>query len=182
MRKFFQEAQYESLAFVTTTILDWKKLFLNHDLAKIVLESLNFYIQNGSWEVYVYALMPNHLHLILKVLEPNKLSSVLGNFHKFTARTIVKYLKENDRQLLKDFLVNKIDREYQIWQREPVVKNIISEDFLRQKVNYIHENSTQERWRGILKINDPWDYEFSSARFYYTGINDKYLNLTRLVL
>ncbi len=38
-----------------------------------------------------------------------------------------------------------------------------------QKLNYIHNNPVQEKWQLALC---PEEYEFSSAKFYETGIDD----------
>ena len=43
---------------------------------------------------------------------------------------------ENNEALLEDYFVNKLDREYKFWQREPMVKEWWTKEFLQQKFNY----------------------------------------------
>ena len=61
---------------------------------------------------------------------------------------------------------NKKDRKYQFWKRDPLAISITSKKALLQKLDYIHNNPVQEKW----KLADlPENYRWSSAAFYLTG-------------
>jgi putative transposase len=59
--------------------------------------------------------------------------------------------------------VNAKDRKYQIWERNPLSIDIYSRDVLLQKLDYIHNNPLQDKWKLCDK---PEDYRFSSAAYY----------------
>jgi hypothetical protein len=62
--------------------------------------------------------------------------------------------------------VNKGDREYQIWKREPLGIDLFTEAVFMQKLNYIHNNPVAA---GLCKL--PEKYYYSSALFYEQGID-----------
>ena len=56
--------------------------------------------------------------------------------------------------------VNKSDSEYQIWTREPLSIEIITESMFIQKLEYIHYNPVTS---GLCKVSE--EYYFSSVNF-----------------
>jgi putative transposase len=85
---------------------------------------------------------------------------------KFTAQQLKRSLIKNDLEALSIFKVNKYDRDYQIWKREPLSIELISEDLFKQKLEYIHYNPVKA---GLSEV--PEDYYFASAKFYEDGID-----------
>ena len=73
--------------FVTACARQPRQPFLEHSLAKEVVESLLFLSQRKDWRLYCYCLMPDHLHLALSP-EPGRddLSRLLQRFKSFTTR------------------------------------------------------------------------------------------------
>ncbi len=72
-------------------------------------------------------------------------------------------------QLLEQYEVNAKDRRYQFWERNALTIDLLTEAVSLQKLNYIHNNPLQEKWKLCLL---PEDYHYSSARFYLTGVDD----------
>ena len=66
----------------------------------------------------------------------------------------------------KEFKVNKYDREYQIWKREPLSIELFTPAVFYQKLEYIHYNPV----KAGLSTN-PEDYYYSSAKYYYDGVD-----------
>jgi putative transposase len=62
------------------------------------------------------------------------------------AHEFERYLKKSDPFLLEKHFVNKSDRSFQFWEREPMVKECWTKKFFRQKLNYIHFNPCQPHW------------------------------------
>ncbi|MDQ0638509.1 hypothetical protein QF042_002074 [Pedobacter sp. W3I1] len=75
----------------------------------------------------------------------------------------------SDPNILKLFEVKESDRKYRIWQRDSLAINMFNTNILEQKLDYIHNNPLQERWR---LAENAEDYYWSSAKFYQTGIDD----------
>jgi hypothetical protein len=62
--------------------------------------------------------------------------------------------------------VNAKDRDYQFWERNALSIDLWRPEVFMQKLDYIHNNPIQEKWRLSLY---PEDYRYSSAKFYETG-------------
>ena len=114
-----------------------------------------------------YVIMPNHIHTIYTVIEPNTYSDILRDFHKFTAQQMIKIMKNQKDSRLSSFQSGRKDRIYQIWQSTHSPKNIESYPFFRQKLEYIHYNPCAERWQ---LCNEPEEYPYSSAKDYLLDI------------
>jgi hypothetical protein len=65
---------------------------------------------------------------------------------------------------LKVFAVNAKDRQYQVWQRNPLSVDVFSKEVYIQKMEYIHNNPVKA---GLC--NYPELYKYSLAKFYETG-------------
>ena len=75
-------------------------------------------------------------------------------------------LANDNPVLLEQYKVNKTDREYQIWKRNPLSIELGSEKIFLQKLEYIHYNPVKANLG-----NYPEDYYFSSALFYENGLD-----------
>lgn len=98
--------------------------------------------------------MPNHLHLIIFLpKESDSINRIIANGKRFMAYEIVKRLED-----LKDFeLLNRLEGSVQenerikgklhnVFQPSFDVKNLVTEKFIVQKLNYIHANPIRGRW------------------------------------
>jgi len=158
------------LYFVTATLLGWQQLFVQPDYTRIVLDSLDWHRRQGRWNLYAYVVMPHHLHTIIKPCEGQTISSVLQSFGSFTAHSIQARLRTDQRHDLLAFFAQHRERDaserHQIWQ--PIqAKNITSPSFLREKLEYIHNNPVAKKWR---LASERAEYAYSSARFYDRGL------------
>jgi REP element-mobilizing transposase RayT len=157
------------LYFVTTTIMGWKCIFREPSYAKIVLDSLAWHRENGRWSLFAFVVMPNHVHFISRPLGEQTISTALQSFGSYTAHVILEQLREDGRAGLLEFFAQRHDRdaskEHQVWL--PIeAKNVYSIGFLRQKVEYIHNNPVNKHWH---LADDRADYSYSSACFYDRG-------------
>ena len=107
--------------------------------------------------------MDNHLHLIGA---SDNLGKIIKEFKSHMAREIIR-LAEQDN---KDWLLNqlrffrqkhKFSSKHQVWQEGYHPQQIISEEMLRQKVEYLHHNPVRA---GLAEKPEDWLY--SSARNY----------------
>ncbi|MCJ7585462.1 MAG: hypothetical protein MUO30_11935 [Anaerolineales bacterium] len=154
------------LYFITATICGWRPLFANEYYASTVLGSLEWFRKQKRMLLYAFVLMPSHLHAIIKP-ENRTIGEVIQNFASFTAHTILQQLrKDNATELLAFFHEQKRDARHQhsIWQ-DVQAKNIYSEEFLEQKIEYIHQNPIHQD----KNLHRRADYKYSSACFYDDG-------------
>ena len=152
--------------FFTASILNWNRVLAYDSCKQIVLDSLKFLTEKNAIELLGFVIMPNHIHLIWKILPNSSIHNVQQSFMKFTAQKIKFWLKDHNPHLLRNFLVRKSDRGYQIWQRNPLAVELYPPKVLEQKLDYIHNNPCQGKW---MLASDPTAYDYSSANFYETG-------------
>ncbi|MGD8403750.1 MAG: hypothetical protein PVJ21_08825 [Anaerolineales bacterium] len=157
----------DHLYFVTASIVGWKPLFSETEYADIVLNSLAWLRQEKRLALYAFILMSTHLHAILLPLN-RPIGELLQNFGSFTAHKILQNLrKENRKDLIDFFHSHRRDNslEHSIWQ-DIQAKNIYSEKFLIQKMEYIHQNPVANE---LKLVQDRAEYLYSSACYYDEG-------------
>jgi REP element-mobilizing transposase RayT len=113
--------------------------------------------------------MPNHIHLIWQVREAIKPSDLQRDFLKFTPQKIKFDFQEHHPQVLEHFNVNLKDRQYQLWENPPLSIPLWSKDVFLQKLEYIHKNPIEEKWR---LAECAQEYYYSSAKFYLLNEDD----------
>ena len=154
------------LYFLTATLLGWRPIFAEPAYAHIVLDSLVWHRKHGRWSLFAYVLMPNHLHAIVKPLQDRSISSVLQSFGSYTAHAILARLRDDARDELLAFFARRQDqdasKDHQVWQQIQT-KNVYSSAFLREKVEYLHNNPMAKGWH---LVQNRAAYPYSSACFY----------------
>lgn len=153
--------------FFTATVLEWKPLLANDHYKKIILESLRFLVNEKRVVVNSFVIMSNHIHLIWQAINGFTPQQVQHSFMKFTAQQIKFDLQRSNPELFESFRVNAADREYQIWERNPLSIELFSDNVYVQKIDYLHYNPVEA---GLCER--PEDYYYSSARFYETLVDE----------
>jgi putative transposase len=142
----------------------------------IIVNSLKFLVTDKRIILYGYVIMPNHIHLLREICEEHKLINVQRDFLKFTAQQIKFDMKDNNDPFLNKLKVKEPDRKYQFWQKKGLSVMLFKPETIRQKLDYIHKNPLQKKWQ---MVDDPKDYQFSSAAF-YSGEPDEFNVLTNI--
>ena len=149
--------------FITCTILHWIPIFTRVETTKIIFDSLKYLQEKENFTLYAYVILENHLHLIA---QSNDIGKSMAKFKSFTAKEIIGHLKEKNVTTILEQLAfykkaHKSDRELQLWQEGIQPKLIQSDEMMREKMNYIHQNPVK---RGYVDEAKHWRY--SSARDY----------------
>ena len=156
-----------NLYFITTTAVQHAHLFRRDVIKRIIADSLN-YMRVRRWiNLYVFVIMPNHVHLIVRCLPGYTLANIMRDFKKYTGRQIIhQYQAEDNRQVLA-FLGRMAKRlpnqEYKVWEDGYDARDVFSRGFLEQKMEYCHNNPCQPHWQ---LVEFPEQYPWSSARYY----------------
>jgi putative transposase len=166
MMGFKYAIRSDKLHFLTHTVVDWIDVFTRRELAEIVVNSLNYCIQEKGLEVYVWCLMPSHLHMIARTAEGAKqdLSGIMRDFKKFTSKAIVDTIIEI-KESRKEWMLRHFQsgpESFQVWQEGMHPVELFTRKFTDQKMDCIHENPVVT---GIVR--EPQDYLLSSAGNYY---------------
>lgn len=162
MRFNFQN-RYIDLHFTTATVKHWKHLLKPDKYKQIITESLAFLAKEQSVWVYAFVIMPNHFHLIWQMRGATQLPHVQLRFMKFVAQKIKYDLRFNHPAVLEHFKVTRKDRQYQFFKEKPLSVPLYPDEVFWQKMEYIHMNPLQRRWRLAAS---PEAYVYSSAAFY----------------
>ena len=114
--------------------------------------------------------MSNHIHLICAAKDGYNLSDVLRDFKKFTSSTILKLIEGNKIESRRNWMLwifkskgqkNSKNTNYQFWQQNNHPKELVTNRFMQEKLDYIHKNPVEAEI-----VDEPEHYVFSSARDY----------------
>lgn len=158
----------EGIYFVTSTIIHWIDLFTRKEFKHIIIDSLKHCQKEKGLIIHAWCLMPSHLHMIISSNDQN-LSDIMRDFKKFTSKRIVEELElinESRKEwLLNAFMKSAKDikrvKHFKVWQDGNQPKELSSNEFIDQKLFYIHNNPVAE---GI--VAEPEHYLYSSASNY----------------
>ncbi len=95
---------------------------------------------------------------------------MLRDFKNFTAKALIEAIKE-ETESRKEWMLwlmaraaekNKKNENYQFWRQDNHAEELITRPFMRQKLDYLHNNPVSAGW-----VDAPEDYPYSSARDYF---------------
>jgi putative transposase len=147
--------------FYTATIQNWKHLLKDDSYKDVIIESLQYLTNKNIISLNAFVIMSNHIHLIWQAQFGYTPSAIQSSLMKFTAGKFRKKLMSEFPEQIEEYRINKYDRQYQFWKREPLGIELFTPDVFWQKLNYIHENPVRA---GIVEF--PYEYRYSSASFY----------------
>ena len=157
----------DSAYFLTFQVVGWVDLFTRQVYRDIVVESIKYCQTNKGLNLFAYVIMSNHVHLLAQS-EQNDLSGFVRDFKNYTSKKILEFVlgdNESRREWMEVVFAYhgklKSKQTYQIWTHESHAEQVFSQQFIEQKVNYIHQNPV----RNGLVVNAE-DYLYSSARCY----------------
>jgi REP element-mobilizing transposase RayT len=155
--------------YVTLTVVNWIDVFTRKNHKLKIIESLKYCQAHKGLVIFAWVLMPSHLHIVVRADEEFTLSEILRDFKKHTAKEIIKQIKE-EPESRREWLLNEFEKagkdlkrikNYKFWQDGNHPKEIITNRFLNEKVNYIHMNPVED-----MLVSCAEDYLYSSARNY----------------
>lgn len=134
---------------------------------QLIVDYLKKLSGEGLITVYVFVIMPNHIHLIWQQNKLNGKETPKGSLLKYTGHEFLKQLKAERRSYL--YEVNAANKKHEIWQRDSLGIEIYTVKTAGQKLDYIHNNPVKGKWQ---LATDYLGYRYSSARFYETGVDE----------
>jgi putative transposase len=149
--------------FMTATVNRWQPLFTCTEVVNIVFDSWRFLQREAGFQIYGYVILENHLHLIAASTD---LSRDMQRFKSYSAKQVIAYLEQRQAANMLELLAlfkraHKMESTYQVWEEGNHPQLIESEEVMRQKLDYIHQNPVK---RGYVDLPEHWRY--SSARNY----------------
>jgi REP element-mobilizing transposase RayT len=159
--------------FFTATINSWQRLLFNDEIKELLVESMKWLVDNNKAAIHAFVIMPNHIHLVWS--QKDETYDLGGSFKSFTGSAIRKHLTSNYPEKLSDYASTQNDREFHFWERRSKNIEVMTRVIASQKVEYIHLNPLQEKWRLVDKEED---YLYSSAAYYLLD-DDRFKFLSR---
>jgi putative transposase len=157
----------ENLYFVTTTAVNRAHLFRRDVIKRLIVDSLDCLHLRRLVELYTFVVMPNHVHFIVRCSHENPLKDTLRDFKKHTSDRIVRHYRAEGNQevltILRGAVSQPEKQKHKVWEDGYNAKDVFSPGFLRQKLEYIHNNPCQPHW---ALADSPEAYPWSGARFY----------------
>ena len=172
-------SEYEGLYFITFTNSRWLKLFEITNGYDIVYKWFDHLKGKGHY-IVGYVIMPNHVHAMIafRNTQGQSINSIVGNGKRFMSYELVRLLKErNNDEVLKQLssFVNETEKRrgklHEVFEPSFDWKECSDEKFIEQKLAYIHNNPCRGSW-DLAK--QPWEYDHSSAQFYFNGTQGIY--------
>jgi REP element-mobilizing transposase RayT len=157
----------DHLYFVTTSAVRRRNLFGRDVMKRLIVDSLDCMRLRRRFRLYAFVVMPNHVHAILQCSAEDPVFDVMRDLKKHTADRILRQYRAEGSQSVLDFLASAAaydsKQRYRIWEDGYNAKDVSSAEFLRQKMNYVHNNPCQPQWNLVERAEV---YVWSSARFY----------------
>lgn len=162
----------EGLYFVSFAKVYWVDVFVRPVYCEVLVDSLKYCQEKLGLQLYCWCIMPSHVHLIFGARDGNP-SVLLGRFKEFTAKKIIKSMRENPQESRREWMLWMFERagskssnvsRYQFWQHHNRPIELFSNEMIDQKAEYLHQNPVVA---GFLEEAHYWKY--SSAIDYSGG-------------
>ena len=111
--------QTNAVFYVTMAALDRKPVFGGALAIRVLLDSLLFFCRRKEIEVVGYVVMPDHLHVMLRLRPPLTLPNWARRFKTFTTHAL---------------------GGQPIWQAGYWSESVVYEKFAKEKLSYMHDN------------------------------------------
>ncbi|MBK9155800.1 MAG: transposase [Chloracidobacterium sp.] len=148
--------------YVTAVTFRRVPVFRNDAACLIFIQMLNEIRSIHPFKLIGYVIMPDHVHFIINPKDP-VISVILRKLKGKSARLILDGMRgNNDHVLLDKLSVGIKGRDYAVWQKDSATIDLVSDGFLRQKLDYIHMNPIKA---GLCE--KPQDWKWSSYRAYF---------------
>lgn len=154
------------LYFSTYTNLNLVPNLKNEEYQEIIVDSLRFLVNSRRVSIYGFVIMPNHIRLLWRMNEGQKLNEVQRDFLKFTEQMVqFKMLRSKDSIDAKLFF-GVGDNANRVWKRNGTSVLLESYEEIVQKLSFLHKDPTNRKWNLCASLDK---YKYSSFRFYLNG-------------
>jgi putative transposase len=158
----------DGIYFLTMTVVYWIDLFTRRELKDVLVDSLIYCQQHKALKIHAWCIMPSHVHLIISS-DSGNLPGIIRDFKKHTNKQIIKEIGQINESR-KEWLIRAFEKagqdinrikNYKVWQDGNQPKQLESNAFMQQKLDYVHFNPVEA---GIVEEQE--HYLYSSAKDY----------------
>ncbi|WP_452598216.1 REP-associated tyrosine transposase, partial [Pontimicrobium sp. MEBiC01747] len=155
------------LYFVSFATVNWIDVFTRQVYFNVLVDSINYCRKEKGMELYCYCFIPSHIHLIFRSSN-NQPSELLRDFKRYTSKKVMKTIENNPQESRREWLLWMFERagkknttttKHQFWQHHNKPIELWSEQVIKQKIDYIHNNPVEAGF-----VVNAIDWKYSSAR------------------
>ena len=159
----------EGLYFITFTVVGWVDLFIRNAYRDCLISSFEYCRKEKGLNIHAFVIMTSHVHMIVSSRQGFDLKDTLRDMKKFTSKELLKLIREIPESR-REWMLNKFNFEanrtergqnYLLWKEGYHAKQIETNEFLDEKLDYIHNNPVAAGF-----VSQPEDYVYSSGRNY----------------
>ena len=151
--------------YVTVVTHNRVPVFRSPQACQFLIDAISKAMATYPLKLIGYAVMPDHLHLIVNPLEQN-IEMVLKQIKGASAHHIIAWLRaegyERFLEKLKLDIQQKRSHQYALWMKRFFPVELWSIKFVQQKLQYVHNNPVSA---GLCK--HPAEWKWSSYRAYF---------------
>jgi putative transposase len=162
------KVQPNGVYFVTLTVVGGIDVFTRSEYCDLLVDNLNYFIDNKRLRVYEYAILPSQLYMIADIGQgKGNLPKVLRDLKSFSAKQLLRAISEHPDESRKEWLMRLFqffanryqhDSEHHFWQfgNQPIdLEKIVKKD---KQVPSPVGKLLQAKW-----VDDPRNYIYCSA-------------------
>src|SRR5256886_12712102 len=162
--KLFKSTEPNTFHYVTLVTYNRVPVFCGDKACEIFVNTLREVRDRFPYKLIGYVVMPDHAHAIVKNAS-GTISDWLRRVRGNSARQILDWLRTEQHLMslkkLELTIPQKRHHTHAVWQKDPLVIDLTSPKFIRQKLNYLHLNPVRA---GLCE--HPADWKWSSCRTY----------------
>jgi REP element-mobilizing transposase RayT len=155
----------ESIFFVTTTVVNFTKVFIKDIYCDLLVKNILHYQKKYHFNILAYVIMPSHFHWIVEINKQyGTLSDIMRDIKKYSAWDLMEQIEKHDRNLMEVFTnaaKSYPNQRRKFWMQRFDDEVIRNEKMFWVKLHYIHDNPVEA---GLT--NKPEDFKYSSTRNY----------------
>ncbi|MCG8410029.1 MAG: transposase [Bacteroidales bacterium] len=172
MSRNYKFRNQESLYFISFATVYWIDVFVRSEYKDILVESINYCIENKGLIIYGWVIMPSHVHLIFGTNQ-EPMQNIVRDLKKYTSKAIVQTIRENPEESRREWMLwmfecagkkNGNNTNFQFWQQNNKPIELSDTKIINQKLNYLHNNPVKEGF-----VVESHHYKYSSAIDYADG-------------
>ena len=148
--------------YLTSVAKDRLPVFRLDALKSTTCVALDEARNSGSFLIFAYVIMPDHLHVITN--GEKKAAIILRFINGIISRRVIDFLKQHRYQSSLEKLRHEEYRRghrYSLWDHHPNIRLLTSEGMFMQCVHYTHQNPVR---LGLVERAE--DYRYSSVRLW----------------
>ena len=95
----------EGTYFISFAVVEWLDIFTRNEYKNLLIDSLHYCQKEKGMEIFAWCIMTNHVHLIFRSVKGQKPQLLIGDFKRFTSKSIVQAIIDNPKESRKEWLI-----------------------------------------------------------------------------